>query len=180
MAVLKLAVGRDAAIAGEITRVDQSGTSKFGKPQYKLTFTSGDELYLDCDRVDQQLRRSNRDVPSLIGSLVTIWKKPMADDPTKGFLNIDFMGAGSAPSTTRTTAQNDDYVGRDLRRRDVAVQRATSLDEISDKYMECLGKAHAVVLDYNETFGAQGVALPPESITQVAATLFIERNKAGV
>lgn len=113
----------------------------------------------------------------MIGEAVTIWKKPMDGDPVKGFLNIELGTWGAKSSAVALAVHTDDYVGRDLRARGVTIVPKLTLDEIVDRYAACLGKAHALVADYKESLG---VELPPEAVTSVAATLFIESRKAGV
>lgn len=179
MAILKLATGKDAAISGVIESIT-AVEGKFG-PQAKIEFVNGDQLYLNVEHVDRQLKRLGKSYEEMTGETVTIWKKPMDTDPTKGFLNID-LGAPRGGVSLADTARNDDVVGRDLRAAGLPVKRATSFDEVVDKYTECLGRAHAVVSDYNDTFASEAPdrALPPEVVTSVAATLLIERTKQGV
>ena len=177
MAILKLAIGREYALTGTIEQM-QEDEGKFGA-QAQVDFTSGDVVYLPLDKAQQQVTRLGKDFASMAGEAVTIWKKPMRDDPTKGFLNIE-LGAKGASVNVASVARNDDYVGRDLRAQGIAVKRSASLDEIVDKYAECLGRAHALVTDYNDTLAPEGGTLPTEAVTSVAATLLIAREKAGV
>ena len=177
MAILKLAIGREYALTGTIEQM-QEVEGKFGA-QAQVDFTSGDTVYLPLDKAQQQVTRLGKDFAGMVGEAVTIWKKPMRDDPTKGFLNIE-LGAKGAAVNVASVARNDDYVGRDLRAQGIAVKRSASLDEIVDKYAECLGRAHALVTDYNDTLAQDGRSLPPEIVTSVAATIMIERHKAGV
>ena len=72
--------------------------------------------------------------------------------------------------------------GRDLRALGLPAKRASSFEEVVDKYAECLGKAHALVTDYNDTFAGEDTsrALSADVVTSVAATLLIQRQKEGV
>jgi hypothetical protein len=178
MSILKLALGRSNAISGTIHAVELDTTGKFG-PQYKFSLDSDDLLYLSKDAVERQATRLNLTPDELIGKTVTFWKKPMDNDPTgtKGFLNIEL---GASGVRVANVARNDDVAGRDLRAAGLSIAHAKSFDEVVDRFAECLGKAHALVEDYNQTCAAPGRELPPEVATSVAATLYIERNKAGV
>ena len=177
MAILKLVVGPEHALTGTIEQM-QEVEGKFGA-QAQVDFTSGDTVYLPLDKAQQQVTRLGKDFASMAGEAVTIWKKPMRDDPSKGFLNIE-LGAKGAAVNVASVARNDDHVGRDLRAAGIPIKRATSFDEIVDKYAECLGRAHALVTDYNDTLAAPGKELPPEVVTAIAATLLISREKSGV
>jgi hypothetical protein len=177
MAILKLTIGREYALTGTIEQM-QEVEGKFGA-QAQVDFTSGDTVYLPLDKAQQQVTRLGKDFASMQGEAVTIWKKPMRDDPTKGFLNIE-LGAKGAAVNVADIARRDDVVGRDLRAAGIAVKRVASLDEIVDRYAECLGRAHALVTDYNDTLAGEGKDLPSEIVTNVAATLLIARDKAGV
>jgi hypothetical protein len=178
MSILKLALGRQNAISGTIVHMELDTTGKFGA-QYKFTMDSDDLLYLSKDAVERQTARLNLTPDELVGQVVTFWKKPMDNDPTgtKGFLNIEL---GASGTRVAHVARNDDAVGRDLRAQGIDIKRASTFEEVVDKYAECLGKAHALVDDYNQTLAAPGRELPPEVTTSVAATLLIERHKAGV
>jgi hypothetical protein len=179
MAILKLTPGLQNAVSGTIDLVDLDTTGKFG-PQYKVTFTSGDLVYLPKDGFERQAARLQLLPNELGGKDVTFWKKPMADDPTgtKGFLNIDLgIRAGSANTTpVATYARNDDNVGRELRNHGIPVS-ATTYEDIKDKYTACLGDAVAILNDAAETLG---VTFTPAEIMASTATLFIERNRRGV
>lgn len=178
MSILKLALGRENAISGTVTQVELDTTGKFG-PQYKFTLDTDDLLYLSKDAVDRQTARLNLTPDELIDKQVTFWKKPMDGDVTgtKGYVNIELGASGVRVSAV---ARADDVVARDLRAQGIPIARAKSFDEVVDKYAECLGKAHALVEDFNQTLAAPGRELPPEVTTSVAATLLIERHKAGV
>lgn len=180
MAILKLTPGIQNAVSGTIDQVDLDTSGKFG-PQYKVTFTTGDMVYLPKDGFERQAARLQLLPNELDGKEVTFWKKPMADDPTgmKGFLNIDLgIRAGSTGTGTgaATHARNDDNVGRDLRSHGIPIA-ATTYEEIKDRYTACLGDAVAILNDAAETLG---VAFTPAEIMASTATLFIERNRRGV
>ncbi len=178
MAILKLTPGLQNAVSGTIDQVDLDTTGKFG-PQYKVTFTTGDLVYLPKDGFERQAARLQLLPNELGGKEVTFWKKPMADDPSgmKGFLNIDLgIRAGSGTVSVATHARNDDHIGRDLRANGMAIS-ATSYEEIKDRYTACLGDAVAILNDAAETLG---VVFTPAEIMASTATLFIERNRRGV
>jgi hypothetical protein len=178
MSILKLALGRQNAISGTIVNTELDTTGKFGA-QYKFTMDSDDLLYLSKDAVERQTQRLNLTPDELVGKTVTFWKKPMDNDPTgtKGFLNIEL---GASGTRVANVARNDDVVGRDLRARGIDIKRASTFEEIVDRYSECVGKAHALWTDYNDTLAAPGKELPPEVITSMAATMLIARDKSGV
>lgn len=178
MAILKLTPGLQNAVSGTIDLVDLDTTGKFGA-QYKVSFTSGDVVWLPKDGFDRQAARLQLLPNELTGKEVTFWKKPMADDPTglKGFLNIDLgIRAGSNTTTVAQHARNDDNIGRDLRSHGMAIP-ATTYEEIKDKYTACLGDAVAILNDAAETLG---MAFTPAEILAATATLYIERNRRGV
>lgn len=176
MSILKLALGKQNAISGTINTVTLDTTGKFG-PQYRVEFTTGDSLYVPKDGFERQATRLNKLPDELAGETVTFWKKPMDNDPTgtKGYLNLD-LGASGTMTATRAAMIADDYVGRDFRSHGVTL-KATSYEEIKDRYAACLGDAVALLGDAAETLG---VPFTPQEYVAAAATLFIERNKRGV
>jgi len=178
MAILKLTPGLQNAVSGTIDMVDLDVTGKFG-PQYKVTFDTGDCVYLPKDGFERQAARLQLLPNELGGKAVTFWKKPMADDPTgtKGFLNIDLgIRAGSVGGSVATHARNDDNIGRDLRSHGIPIA-ATTYEEIKDKYTACLGDAVAILNDAAETLG---VSFTPAEILAATATMFIARDRARV
>lgn len=176
MAILKLNIGRQHAVSGTVQTVELDTTGKFGA-QYKVTFITGDTMWIAKDAADRQMARLSLLPNEMEGETLTFWKKPTAEDPNKSYLNIE---RGASGVSVADVARNDDVQARDLRSVGVQVKRAQSFDEVVDKYAECLGKAHALVTDYNDSLAADGRQLPPEVTTAVAATLLIERSKAGV
>jgi hypothetical protein len=181
MAILKLALGRQNAIGGVVAAVTVDETGKFG-PQYKVDFENGDTIYVNTDPFDRQMGFHKITPDQLVGQTVTLWKKPVPGDDTgrKGYFNVE-LGSAPAGGTAAASggvggyADNDDYVARDLRTRGVPLP-AVTLDDMADKYQECLAKAHAIVTDYQETFET---SMGPDALTSIAATLYIERNKRG-
>jgi hypothetical protein len=182
MAILKLALGRENALSGTISAVDLDTTGRYGA-QWRVTFDTNDVLYLPKDAVERQCERAGKTPNELIGEMVTFWRKPMPDDPTKtkGYLNLEFGAGGTPVGATRTFAAGaqyrDDQVGRDLRANGVAVS-ATTYEEIKDRYVECLADAVAITSDAAQSFEA--FSPDAHTVSSVAATLFIERNKRGV
>lgn len=175
MSILKVGIGRNAGIHATPAAIEES-TGKFG-PQYKVSLGNGDDFYVNTGPLEQQVQYHKLDsVQDLIGKEAYFWRKPMADDPSKAFFNIEF---GSGPSNgVANAAHEDDFVGRSLRNHGaMPALPAMSFDDIKDKYVASLGAAVAIADDF--TAFTDGVALPPEQIVSIAATLFIERNKRG-
>jgi hypothetical protein len=176
MAILKLGLGRDNAIVGNVVNVTLSEGQY--NVQYKFDFDNGDILYLNKDLVEKQTQRLQI-LPNELTGMVTFWKKPMPNDPTgrKGYLNIELGGTPtSRPNKVAEAARNDDYVGRDLRNAGLPLA-ATTYETVKDRYAECLGDAIAILADAAEM---HQTSFTPAEITAAAATLFIERNKRGV
>lgn len=174
MAILKLALGKQNAISGTVQSVTLS-EGKFG-PQYKVTFTSGDDLYLPKDGFERQVARMNKLPNELDGTLVTFWKKPMDGDPTgtKGFLNIDL--GNTASNAIARGALTEDNVTRDLRTHGVLAPKK-DYDQIKADFTACLADAVAILNDAQETLG---VPFTPAEYISVAHGLCIARQKAGV
>lgn len=177
MAILKLQPGREHAIAGTVSQVflEPSKNPKF-KDQYKIVLSSGDLLYLDKDAVERQAARLQKLPNELAGESLTFWKKPMNDDPTRGFLNIDLGAQTNYGATAANAARDEQYVARDLSRVGVAMP-TTTYEDIKVKYAESLGDAIGLL---NDTTESLGVVFTPAEMLAAAATLFIERSKRGV
>lgn len=175
MAILKVALGKQNAVSGTVSSVSLAD-GKFGQ-QYRITFDTGDDLYLPKDGFERQAARANLLPNEYEGKVVTIWRKPMDGDHTgtKGYWNID-IGNTAGANRVADVARNDDYVGRDLRSAGVPL-KATSYEEIKDKYVACLGDAVAILRDAEETLG---VPFTPAEYMSAAATLYIQRTKVGV
>lgn len=174
MAILKLALGKNNAISGTVQSVTLA-EGKFGA-QYRVTFTTGDDLYLPKDGFERQVSRLNKLPNELDGETVTFWKKPMADDPTgtKGFLNID-LGNTTGNAIARG-ALTEDNVTRDLRNHGVLAPKK-DYDQIKADFVACLSDAIAILNDATETFE---VPFTPAEVISVAHGLCIARQKAGV
>ena len=175
MAILKVALGKQNAVSGTVSSVSLAD-GKFGQ-QYRITFDTGDDLYLPKDGFERQASRANLLPNEYEGKVVTIWRKPMDGDHTgtKGYWNID-LGNTSGASRVSDAARNDDNVGRELRSHGIAI-KATSYEELKDQYVSCLGDAVAILRDAEETLG---VPFTPAEYMSAAATLYIQRTRAGV
>lgn len=175
MAILKLQIGKPNAISGVVSSVE-AVEGRFGA-QYRVTFDTGDDLYLPKDGFDRQIQRMNKQPEELAGETVTFWKKPVDGDVTgtKGYLNID-LGNTAPANRVAAAALNDDYVGRDLRARGVPLS-ATTYEQIKDQFVECLGDAIAILREVEETMGFTHT---PAEVVAVAHGLKISREKAGV
>ena len=176
MAILKLGLGKQNAIAGTVQSVALTD-GKFGQ-QYRVTFDTGDDLYLPKDGFERQVARMNKLPNELDGTLVTFWKKPMDGDPTgtKGFLNIDLGNTAGGSNSIARGALTEDNVTRDLRNYGVLAPKK-DYEQIKADYVACLGDAVAILRDAEETLG---VPFTPAEYMSAAATLYIQRSKAGV
>lgn len=178
MAILKLVPGKENAVAGTVEQVtlEPSKNPKF-KDQYKIALTTGDVLYLDKDAVERQAARLQKLPNELEGETVTLWKKPMESDPSKGFLNID-LGARPSVGAQRMAqaALTEDNVTRDLRAHG-AIPPKKDYDQIKAEYVACLADAVAIIRDTNEAFDE---SLGGDAIMSAAATLYIQRTRVGV
>ncbi|MCA2991950.1 hypothetical protein [Gemmatimonas sp.] len=183
MAILNLVPGKENAIGGTIGDMEllesqfkaPDGSKKF---QYKFTLATGDAVYLDKDAVERQTARMNKLPNDLIGETVTFWKKPMPNDPTgkKGYLNIDLGNTAPRVAQMAQAALTEDNVTRDLRTHG-AIPPKKDYDQIKAEYVACLADAVAIIRDTNEAFDE---SLGGDAIMSAAATLYIQRTKAGV
>lgn len=177
MGILKLQLGRENAISGEVASITVDESGQYG-PQYLVTFTTGDTMYQNVAPFDRQCQFHKTSPDELVGKELTFWRKPMPNDPTgtKGYFNIEFGLSGAPVSQVRQAAMAGDYVGADLKARGVPVTVPT-LDEMVQRYQECLGRAMALTDDFSETFER---TFTMSEVKDIATTLFIERNKRGV
>lgn len=174
MAILKLQNGKENAITGTVANVTLDSSGNFG-PQYKVELTTGDCIYVNKDPFERQANRLQKLPNELSGEVVTLWKKADTSDPTgkKGFFNLD-LGNTSVNKLTQAVMA-EDYVGRDLRNAGVPV-KATTYEEIVEKYQRSLASAVSITADATESLD---LPFTSADITAIAATLFIEANKRG-
>ncbi|MHB1310614.1 MAG: hypothetical protein ACYC3L_01265 [Gemmatimonadaceae bacterium] len=104
MAIYKLQPGREHAIIATVIDAElaPSQNPKY-KPQYRIDCNLNGEavtLYESQAGIDRQLARLGIRLQDLIGQTWRFSKTPMADDPTKGFINIDRATAAQAAAPT--------------------------------------------------------------------------------
>lgn len=179
MAILKLKNGKHNGVVATIANVEHVPTKnpKY-KDQYGFTLETGDMIYCDEGATDRQVERLKLDgVMDLVGKTVTFWKRAMdgEDENGKGYLNID-LGNTVGSNGVAQRAIAEDNVTRDLRNHGVLAPKK-DYDQIKSEYVACLGDAIAILNDATETFGTP---FTPAEVTSVAATLYIQRSKAGV
>lgn len=79
-------------ITGLVLSITDYPESKFG-PSYNVDVDPGDGSVQRITerqvKINEQLGRIGLNPETAIGKVLKFWKKPMADDPTKGYLNID-------------------------------------------------------------------------------------------
>ena len=177
MAILKIGMGRDNGVYGTIAsmKIVPPSNPKF-PPQYECTLESGDVVFMNKDPLERQAARLELLPNELVGIPLVFWKKPMDDDPNKGYLNIE-KATKPTGNAVRGAAMDDDYVGRDLRANGVPI-KATTFEQIKDQYVETLGAAVSLAGEF-EAF-TDGKPLTEAGVLSIAATLFIERNRKGV
>ncbi len=72
-------------------------------PSYNVDVDSGGTIFRVTEKrekIDEQFLKIGLNRQTAIGRVLNFWKKPMADDPKKGYLNIDAMDTGRAPIGT--------------------------------------------------------------------------------
>lgn len=95
----------EQSIIGVVQRLDPFD-GKFG-PSYGIDLDTGAGVYHVIEgkaQVDRQLTRIGLGPDTVIGRTIKMWKRPMDEDPTRGYLNIDLMDAPRVqpPSATPT------------------------------------------------------------------------------
>lgn len=96
-----LKITPEQALTGVILKAEPF-EGKFG-PSYGFDIDSGAGIYHVIEgktQVDRQLVRIGLNIETMIGRTLKFWKKPMEEDPLRGYLNIDLMDAprGERPS----------------------------------------------------------------------------------
>ena len=89
-----LKVTVDHPIQGVVENIAET-VGKYG-PNYDITLNLGTSTGVCTElkeRVDKQLGMIGLNRDTAKGKLLKLWKKPMPDDPTKGYFNISFVGA---------------------------------------------------------------------------------------
>ena len=77
-------------------------------PSYKVHLDTGAGHFSVLDqktRFDKQFQEKGVSRDSIVGRTIKIWKRPMPDDPKKGYLNVDLMDTGRAANPVAASAQ---------------------------------------------------------------------------
>ena len=86
-----------ASITGVVLKVEDF-VGSYG-PSYKVQLDTGAGHFSVLDqktRFDKQFQEKGVSRDSIVGRTIKIWKRPMPDDPKKGYLNVDLMDTGRA------------------------------------------------------------------------------------
>lgn len=174
MATVRLDKGQ--TIKFRVQSVEGPMEGKYGK-EYKLVGATANDpdaaFYAKVDVLDRQASRINKTVPGLIGGVVTFKKT------TEGYLNIERVDPDMPDMLTNVDAEERAALAEKVTPRPVTAA-VESFVAIRGKYRETLRAAQeevATVFGWDPTEGLS--AAEAGVVSQIAATLFIERNKRG-
>jgi hypothetical protein len=178
MAILKLQE------AGEEITLDLESVSivegNFGQ-QVKFDANTGDCLYVPLSSVERQLDRCGvAEVAELTGKTIHFSRAASNKPGGKPFWNLDkarngdvvAKPNGAAPKTSAPKAPAVPYSSPGL-----LPGENPLFDELINKYGECLAAANSEIAPVLKKAGYEVTA---DTLTSVAATLFINRTRAGI
>ena len=87
----------DTPITGVVQKLEDH-VGSYG-PSYKITLDTGAGVFTVLDkkeRFDKAFKDISLSRDTVVGRTIKVWKRPMAEDPKKGYLNIDLMDTGRA------------------------------------------------------------------------------------
>lgn len=83
------------SLVGKVVGLEEF-TGTYG-PSYNMDLETGGQHFRVTetkDKINSQLQKAGLNYQTVIGRTIKLWKRPMPDNPTKGYLNIDLMDTG--------------------------------------------------------------------------------------
>ncbi len=177
MAIVKLEKGQ--VMKFRVQSVEGPIEGKYGKEYALAGATASDpdaKFYAKVDVLERQASRIGKNVAGLIGGVVTFKKTP------EGYLNIEKVEADGPDFLANVDAEERaDLAAKTTPRPALAtVPPAETFTAIRSRYREALRAATEEVATVFGWDTSEGVSAAEAGVvSQIAATLFIERNKRG-
>lgn len=189
MPIVKVTI--ETSVTGTVQSI-KPADGKFG-PQYAVQLDDDRLMYLDKEDVNDQIvrRLKLKNAYEAVGHRLRFWKKPMRNDPAKGFLNIDWaeppgVAVASAPAAPKPPTSDLSFLDDDAvdplppppaAGPSAAERRTTRRDQLAEAYLAAFNTACALLAKNPHVVAdTNGAGILQKS----AATIFIAWQKEGL